>query len=1081
MSVFDHISAESAGISIWEAEGQVVLYNRYAAVAVNLTDGTYAACRLSDRQVIVQQASFSVNDYSSTRDGGCCSYTAEGFSDELGEGQRVRVKAEKEGEPTLFLTIGLYEDSGRIVLCTGLQNTMDRAIQVREMKPLDGRAYAGWHPEHLSMLDGNGGAFETRVLHEGELCSRNNGLLAFTEKGQTRALVLGGLSYEDFAKYVKILPEEDGAKLSLYAEDPYGRLTDPGSLYFPEKDRYYLDFTTDDPFAALEVYARALRLAQHAVPNAYHFPSVCMWYAEFYDMLNHSKEKINTSAGAVEQMRKIAQTGFLKYSPVAVRLVPDYYGLEHRGGNLQQGWWDDAHWQKYQDPVEGNGKYVPPYETTEKWAGAVTELGGIPLSYLQTSVISQDYAEALPEHTLFNAGNYRENEWLNGSYSPEVGYDFTDPGFEEHLRTVYSHLRQAGLRGLMFDYPGTAWDVQGGFEDPHATTARNYRNVFRIAKENLGPDSWIDERGFETGLDLTLGYVDSQRTEDDTADMPPEMVARCGLRWYKNRVVTNYDMDSKDLMRAQSLDELRTLVTMAYVVSGRLLLANGFENLDTDTRYVLSRTYPQHAFPQSFRPVDAFVRDGAPEVYALPVPDGRVIVVFYNGDRQHGKTVSVPLSAPLYEGGLELDPAATYEVYDFWNDRYVGRIAGNAALAQHLRKGESRVFSLCRAAEQPLFLSDNRHILQGVVETRNLEWKDGCLSGMSDLVAEEDFVLTVKLPDGKHYTAQLDAEGCSCQVQWNRFDQIIRAVLVSRENRTVRWQLRLQEEQDSEPPVPLEQNCLLQAMYDTENYGVILRWRGQPGCRYQVHKSSQPGFTPSPLTWIGETAENQYTDYQADNGRLHYYRLVIQNTHGQAVYSCEASCRVDFINPVLVQEPDRVTGGQWVGHYGRSGYSLRGFRNTGHLERLPDYIEKIECTGTVKYLQAEGLETVLLSAPDGRPETGAGYDSSTGILQYTIHAKDHALHRMTLYMADYPQSGFGIICKDRRMAVDIKTPAGQIFAEQISVEDFKQGMYLSFTYQGSVTLTIHNQITLGLCDAVCSGIFFDEPDAADGQ
>ena len=133
----------------------------------------------------------------------------------------------------------------------------------------------------------------------------------------------------------------------------------------------------------------------------------------------------------------------------------------------------------------------------------------------------------------------------------------------------------------MYDYPEvTAYAFEGGFEDKYKTTAWAYRNMFRLAYDGLGKDCYLDERNLLRGSDITLGLVASQRVWADTDGITPEMVTRCGLRWYKNRVVVNYDMDSKDPSDAlplQHQDGNRSLLTMCYVTSGRFLLGTQFQ------------------------------------------------------------------------------------------------------------------------------------------------------------------------------------------------------------------------------------------------------------------------------------------------------------------------------------------------------------------------------------------------------------------------------------------------------------------------------------------------------------------------
>ena len=132
------------------------------------------------------------------------------------------------------------------------------------------------------------------------------------------------------------------------------------------------------------------------------------------------------------------------------------------------------------------------------------------------------------------------------------GYDYTDPGFLNHLEEVYANLRAGGVKGLMFDYPDTGWAKDGGMEDDYATTARAYRNIFRMPHEGLGPECWIHERNLSRGSDVSLGLVASQRTWGDTDLINPRMVSIPGLRWYKNRVCVSYDMDAKSVLKGRA-------------------------------------------------------------------------------------------------------------------------------------------------------------------------------------------------------------------------------------------------------------------------------------------------------------------------------------------------------------------------------------------------------------------------------------------------------------------------------------------------------------------------------------------------
>jgi hypothetical protein len=209
-------------------------------------------------------------------------------------------------------------------------------------------------------------------------------------------------------------------------------------------------------------------------------------------------------------MELVSKTGFLQYSPVAIRLVPDTYL-----GNTEQGWWDDEHWRKY-------NWYQKPYDTSKKFCRAIRDLGGLPFTYVQTGMPSDDFAKAHPDWMLNNSIKYldvaRDHE------KPYVRFDYSDPKFQAHMRKVWKNLGDAGLDGVMFDYTATGFAGEGGLDDPAMTATAAYRKIFELTRQGLGPKAHIHERNLgevstATSLpherlpytDATLGLVDSQR------------------------------------------------------------------------------------------------------------------------------------------------------------------------------------------------------------------------------------------------------------------------------------------------------------------------------------------------------------------------------------------------------------------------------------------------------------------------------------------------------------------------------------------------------------------------------------------
>mgnify|MGYP000571006082 FL=1 len=68
-------------------------------------------------------------------------------------------------------------------------------------------------------------------------------------------------------------------------------------------------------------------------------------------------------------------------------------------------------------------------------------------------------------------------------------------------------------------------------------------------------------------------------------------------------------------------------------------------------------------------------------------------VTFYNDQNDKELKITVNLFDPQEEGGLGLDSVKSYYAYDFWNDCFLGKLAGKE-LQQVLRPGEARMLSI---------------------------------------------------------------------------------------------------------------------------------------------------------------------------------------------------------------------------------------------------------------------------------------------------------------------------------------------------------------------------------------------------
>lgn len=655
--------------------------------------------------------------------------SVQAVDDDFGKGQRVVVTmgaSHTAKEPNYLFSYTLYEGSGAVVMGFGMQNTRAFDLHLMNSKPMTTAILLpGQKAGNVVTLNGTAGAEPAKVQAGANRESANSLMLTCTVAGKRRTIVWGGLANKDFGKWCSL--KADG--LEVNAADPVGRLVDPGQTYWSE-DTFYVDVTTADPFVALEQYGRAMRLANHAHPNVYDFPVLCGWSVGVMSKL----PDINNSVKLVGELESAQKAGLTKYTKVGIRLEPDKYHLDS-----EQGWWDDAHWSKY-------GHLVPPYDTFAKWCAAISERDGIPYTYFQVGMPSDDYALAFPGHMLKN--DISRVTVMHHHNAPLVTFDYTDPDFQKHMSEVWGRLKKDGVKGIKFDYPETGWRPEGGFENRHATTASAYREVFRLAREGLGPDAFLDERNIGESqrpcLDVTAGLVDTQRNWTDSNKFVPAMTTIGGLRWYKNRTVFNYFPDTKTVH--DCTPELRqAMLTMIYLTSGRLDLATSFTLFTPEIVHDVSRIYPAYREPFTARPLDAFTGVGDPQIYDLELtPDWHQVALFNSSSKE--STIGVPLSGDrVSTGAIGLDPTVSYYVYDFWADSLVGKFPGTEKISKKLKPSCCAMLSVRKVQPNPQVLSTNRHVLQGWVELADVLWneKEKTLSGTAKVIGGEPFRITV--------------------------------------------------------------------------------------------------------------------------------------------------------------------------------------------------------------------------------------------------------------------------------------------------------------------------------------------------
>jgi len=713
----------------------------------------------------------------------------EKIEDAMGKGKRVilalldnglfRYDGCRNRTPERLFSFTLYKNNPALVLGFGMQMPPYFSMRLKESTVLSGgELFGGKEICDPLTLNGGAGAAQTLVRSELSRMSCNSLMLTGLVEGKRRTAVWGGLGNRAFAKIATL---KDGIP-GLFAEDPIGVLIDKDQEFLAE-DTFYIDLVTEEPFEALEKYGVAMRLANNAAPQVYEFPVVCGWSVGFISKL----PDINNSAKLVEEAEHANECGLTKYTKVSLRLEPDKYH-----NNTEQGWWDDEHFRKYKHLVK-------PYDTMAGWCSEMKDRNAVPYTYMQLGMPSDDFAKAYPQYMIFNDASEVNRVAPNAPgkrkhhhHMPYVTYDYTDKEFSKHFLKVWSDIRKAGVRGVKVDYPATAWRPEGGFDDRYASTCSAYRRAFELLRKAMGKKGLIDERNLgETArpcLDITAGLVDTQRTWGDSNKFVPEMISRSGLRWYKNRTVFNYYSDTKSL-HDHSEGKLQSLITMNFLTSGRLDLATSFSLFTPEITHIVSRSYPHYTEAICARPLDAFTGVKDPQVYDLELTPDWHQVTFYNTGKKTAK-IATSISGERVNNSVGLDAASEYHAYEFWSDKYLGKLQGTDKIAIKLKKEHCAMISLRKVKGNPQVISTDRHLLQGWVDLNDISWdpKNKQLSGKAKTIAGEPFKITIAGNGCKAISAE--TKGALVELRPYKEGDLSEVIITSKTNKNVVWKVK---------------------------------------------------------------------------------------------------------------------------------------------------------------------------------------------------------------------------------------------------------------------------------------------------
>lgn len=867
----------------WELIGEdyVLFQNSFVRIIFDLTTGRYNVYEQSSGNPYVLGAYYQVNDQKSTAGR---SFTVEELEKD-GEGRALRLTGSREGSYDILLDISLEDDSGDILLSAGINNTSDEGVKVMQMYPMaakyqeKGGIFVGPDPAvNHAVLTGEGNWTVPQVKQTVDTTSKNNLMISYREEPNMDSFLIGQLTTYSFQSTITTDYNPDASldnngrrsidgDIRIY--DNTGKLVDSQDLYVG--DTALLNFTEKNPYDSLEKYAdRQAEAMDVQLMDFDPYIYECLWYVNWYTA------NANNADFAVQEVKDLYEKGLANYARPNLRVEPDTYVNPN-----EQLWWDDEHWKAF-------GHLTDTYPTMKSWIEAMHEAGGEGGTYMQASYRSDDYCEQYPGHMLYN--------------DPQEGPDYTDPDFIQHMAEVYANLKDAGIRSIFYDYAGQyhgknfgyLLDQTGGFEDEHATAVEAYRNIFALPKKYIGRDVRITENSWEySGADVAIGLIDLQRNIHDTNEFSPAIAQASLNQWYRNRTTKLLYPDVK-VFENEDLDLRHAQITGTAFLFGKMTLGESVNRMSDDKIKDVGKAVPFPIDGVSARPVGLFETDYVekgltnPEVldYKFNSEYDDHILLFWN-ETTEAKTISADLGKNTAFGGVGLDPEKEYDIWDFWDWNYLGRVKGSEVLSLPVRKNEMKTMAVREVRDTPYLLSTNRHLLQGTeeIEAKDIQWnaQDNTFTGTFEIVANDTFKAIVPVSEGLVFKSfDFDNENVEGSAHFNTAGRYVEVTLDAEENQSVPFVMHFEEgETPADTTAPTEITGL-RALAD--DYGIVtLTWdeaADESGSvYYEVYGSADADFTPGVENRLAITTKPEYTAGDAPEGD-YYYMVAAKDAAG---------------------------------------------------------------------------------------------------------------------------------------------------------------------------------------------------------
>lgn len=686
------------------------------------------------------------------------SSTSAVFTDAVGTGKKLVILSKDHNKKLNFEThLALYDKLEAVTIEVFCKNVSGKDLILHSIEPIRIIKTEGgtMHVPGISKCITNGEMYyDTGTIHQ--FGSKNNSITSGNLKGvklangpissqsetihswwnaglfngyDKESVSLGYLE-NNFGLGNLLISQIASDEIALIAESVYAPqlVLKPGKIL--SSNRMMINIS-ENPYRALERYAAAAG----TINNARTHSIINGWCSWFYTLSKVSENEVASNAAFASEHLK-------------------QYGLEY----IQI----DEGYQRWHGDWEGNEHFPHGMKwlaDTIKSYGLKAGLWIAPYVISAPTEVFQNHPEWLLKNrdgTLKRIGNWEEGAEPPADENPKrYCLDITHPDAAQWLYDLVDTIvNRWGYEMIKIDF--MAWSILAAdhYNDSTLSAAQVYRKGLEIMRKAAGGKCHILECG--PGA-ITTGLVDSMRIEADVnygfADTAWETyflheassVSAAAKRYYfhKRTWINDADHICMDLLDHQQAEAAATIIALS---GGNMISGDRLSQLDPYKLEILKKITP--SFGEAATPVDLFDAEQQ-SVFAIKIKKSFAewtVAAFFNPSL----TTTAEKKFPLQR--LWMDPNKTYIAFDFWKQEFIGEIAGELNVI--VQPGSVTLLTLHERTGKPQFLSTDRHVLQGAIETDNVHWVENTksISGIATGPLHSSYKVFLYVPESHPWT-----------------------------------------------------------------------------------------------------------------------------------------------------------------------------------------------------------------------------------------------------------------------------------------------------------------------------------------